>query len=87
MPHLPPARSHNRNGAATTFLAVLPMAAAEHYIFNTIFQMFGILILLSIWHGVVFLPVICSWMGPPSYRDMDGEDSQYSKKDAVVEVV
>eukprot|EP00198_Chlamydomonas_reinhardtii_P012461 XP_001701798.1 sterol sensing 5-transmembrane protein [Chlamydomonas reinhardtii] len=75
------------NGAATTFLAVLPMAAAEHYIFNTIFQMFGILILLSIWHGVVFLPVICSWMGPPSYRDMDGEDSQYSKKDAVVEVV
>ncbi len=64
------------------------MATAEHYIFTTIFQMFAILILLAIWHGVVLLPVLCSWAGPASYRDMDGDDGQqHSKKDAVVEVV
>ncbi|GIL56519.1 hypothetical protein Vafri_11858 [Volvox africanus] len=59
------------NGAVTTFLAVLPMATAEHYIFTTIFKMFAVLILLSIWHGIVLLPVLMSWIGPPSYRDMD----------------
>ncbi|KAG2425628.1 hypothetical protein HYH02_015000 [Chlamydomonas schloesseri] len=72
------------NGAITTFLAVLPMAAAEHYIFTTVFQMFAILILLSIWHGVVLLPVLCSFAGPASYRDQDS--SQHGKKDAVVEM-
>ncbi|GLC70304.1 hypothetical protein PLESTF_000957100 [Pleodorina starrii] len=61
------------NGAVTTFLAVLPMAAAEHYIFTTIFKMFATLILLAIWHGLVFLPVIMSWVGPPSYRDNDND--------------
>ncbi|KXZ49350.1 hypothetical protein GPECTOR_22g944 [Gonium pectorale] len=59
------------NGAVTTFLAVLPMAAAEHYIFTTIFKMFAVLILLSIWHGVVLLPVLMSWIGPRSYRDYE----------------
>ncbi|GIL93418.1 hypothetical protein Vretimale_6063 [Volvox reticuliferus] len=59
------------NGAMTTFLAVLPMAFAEHYIFTTIFKMFSVLILLSIWHGIVLLPVIMSWIGPLSYRDAD----------------
>lgn len=32
--------------------------------------MFGVLILLSIWHGIVLLPVLLSWCGPPSYRDL-----------------
>ncbi|GLI67802.1 hypothetical protein VaNZ11_012090 [Volvox africanus] len=59
------------NGAMTTFLAVLPMAAAEHYIFTTIFKMFAVLILLSIWHGIVLLPVLMSWIGPLPYRDAD----------------
>lgn len=61
------------NGAITTFLAVVTMSAAEHYIFTTIFQMFSVLILLAVWHGLVLLPVLLSWMGPASYREVDGE--------------
>ncbi|KAG2500557.1 hypothetical protein HYH03_001328 [Edaphochlamys debaryana] len=64
------------NGAVTTFLAVLPMAVAKHYIFTTIFKMFAVLILLAIWHGLVLLPILLSWVGPPSYRDMDGEEEE-----------
>ncbi|KAG2500556.1 hypothetical protein HYH03_001327 [Edaphochlamys debaryana] len=67
------------NGAVTTFLAVLPMAAANHYIFTTIFKMFAVLVLLAIWHGLVLLPILLSWLGPPSYRDMDGEEEGKGK--------
>ncbi|PNH10676.1 Protein patched 2 [Tetrabaena socialis] len=61
------------NGAITTFLAVLPMSMAKHYIFTTIFAMWSVLVLLAIWHGIVLLPVLLSWIGPSSYASRKDE--------------
>lgn len=55
------------NGAFTTWLAIIMMAGAKHYIFTTIYKMFFALIVFAIWHGVVFLPVVMSLIGPPPY--------------------
>lgn len=57
------------SGAFTTFLAVVVMAAAEHYIFEVFFKMFAAIIIFGIWHGVVVLPVLLSLIGPATYAE------------------
>jgi len=69
------------NGAFTTWLAIIVLAGAKHYIFMSFFKLLFALVVLAIWHGVVFLPVCLSLIGPASYRsespakDKDSTDS------------
>ena len=55
------------SGGATTFLAVVIAAAAEHYIFGVFFKMFSAIVVFGLWHGIVVLPVILGLMGPKAY--------------------
>ncbi|CAD7701858.1 unnamed protein product [Ostreobium quekettii] len=55
------------SGAFTTFLAVVAVAAAEHYIFQVSFKMFFAIVIFGVWHGLVVLPVLLSLVGPPPY--------------------
>ena len=57
------------SGAFTTFLAVVVMAAAEHYIFEAFFRMFAAIIMFGVWNGVVVLPVLLSLIGPGTYGE------------------
>lgn len=52
------------SGAFTTWLAVVLMGLATHYIFRTFFKMFFCITVTGVWHGLVVLPVVLSLIGP-----------------------
>lgn len=51
-------------GAFTTWLAVAVMGFARHYIFKTFFKMFFAIVVTGVWHGMVVLPIVLSFIGP-----------------------
>lgn len=54
------------NGGISTFLAFFLLAFSDAYAFNTFFKMFACLVLFGLYHGLIFLPVILSLIGPSS---------------------
>ncbi|KAF5838334.1 hypothetical protein DUNSADRAFT_3005, partial [Dunaliella salina] len=72
------------NGAFTTWLAIIVLAGARHYIFMSFFKLLFALVVLAIWHGVIFLPVCLSLVGPASYRSgAPTEDKESTDSDSV----
>lgn len=51
-------------GGISTFLGVLPLIFSTSTIFNTIFFCFLGLVVLGVTHGLIFLPVVLSLLGP-----------------------
>lgn len=64
------------NGGLTTFLAVVPLAASESYVFKVFFTCFSLTIGLGLFHGLIFLPVLLSLVGPPAYQERPEEGSE-----------
>lgn len=59
------------NGGVSTFLAVLPLAFSTSFIFQVFFVMFAYIVIFGLFHGLFFLPVLLSLVGPPSYPRKD----------------
>ncbi|KAJ9452710.1 Patched-related protein 9 [Diplonema papillatum] len=55
------------NGGFSTLLAVLPLFFADSYVFTVFFRMFFLIIVLGQFFGVIVMPVILSFLGPPPY--------------------
>lgn len=51
-------------GGATTFLAVIPIAASSAEVFMTVFYAFFAMVALGCSHGLILLPVVLSLVGP-----------------------
>jgi len=52
------------NGGITTFLALVLLGASTSHIFITFFKVFVLTVLFGLFHGLVFLPVLLSLVGP-----------------------
>jgi hypothetical protein len=63
------------HGGMSTFLAFALLAASESYVFLTFFKVFFLVVVFGIFHGMVFLPVILSLLGPAPYANHDEEET------------
>ena len=50
-----------------TFLAVVVLAISKSYVFRVFFKMFFGISVFGLLHGLVFLPVLLSIVGPAPY--------------------
>jgi len=69
-------------GGLSTFLAVIPLAFSTSVIIRTVFTAFFSMITLGVVHGLVFLPVVLSLVGPtttPHPRPLSLETPEETK--------
>lgn len=52
------------HGSLSTFVAVLVLATSQSYVFRVFFKQFFGICLFGLAHGVLFLPVLLSLIGP-----------------------
>ncbi|XP_014479846.1 PREDICTED: Niemann-Pick C1 protein-like [Dinoponera quadriceps] len=55
-------------GAGSTLLAISMLAFSSSYVFVSFFKIFLLVVLFGLWHGLIFLPVVLSVIGPRSLR-------------------
>ena len=58
------------NGGMTTFLALIVLADSTSHAFLTFFKVFFLTVLCGLYHGVVFLPVLLSWIGGQNIKSL-----------------
>ena len=58
------------NGGMTTFLALIVLADSTSHAFLTFFKVFFLTVLCGLFHGVVFLPVLLSWIGGQNIKSL-----------------
>ncbi|XP_076042992.1 patched domain-containing protein 3-like [Oratosquilla oratoria] len=56
------------NGGISTFLAFAPLAASDSHVFLTFFKIFFAVCMFGLYNGLVFLPVLLSFVGPAPYE-------------------
>ncbi|XP_050397303.2 patched domain-containing protein 3 isoform X1 [Patella vulgata] len=59
------------NGGFSTFLAFVLLGGSNSYVFTTFFKVFFLVVWYGLFHGLVFLPIILSWLGPSPYLSAD----------------
>uniref|UniRef100_A0A0K2U8Y5 SSD domain-containing protein n=1 Tax=Lepeophtheirus salmonis TaxID=72036 RepID=A0A0K2U8Y5_LEPSM len=64
------------NGGISTFLAFCLLCGSSSHVFITFFKVFFLVVTFGLFHGLVFLPVILSLIGPISYGSDTVDRSQ-----------
>ncbi|RXG52107.1 Patched domain-containing protein 3 [Armadillidium vulgare] len=59
------------NGGFSTFLAFVFLIRSDSHVFVTFFKIFFAVCLYGLYHGLVFLPVLLSLIGPPPYKTLE----------------
>ncbi|ESO85119.1 hypothetical protein LOTGIDRAFT_130973, partial [Lottia gigantea] len=59
------------NGGFSTFLAFVLLAGSNSYVFSTFFKVFFLVVWYGLFHGLVYLPILLSWLGPSPYLTAD----------------
>ena len=54
------------NGGFSTFLAFILLASSKSHVFITFFKIFFLVVSFGLFHGLIFLPVLLSLIGPKS---------------------
>ena len=61
------------NGGFTTFLALVIMADSNTHVFQTFFKVFFLTVVFGLFHGVIFLPTLLSWIGSDNIKENEPE--------------
>ena len=60
------------NGGLSTFIAFVLLAGSKSKVFFTFFKIFFLVVWFGLYHGLIFLPVLLSIIGPASHRTDQG---------------
>jgi len=60
------------SGGFSTFLAFLPLCASTSFVFETFFKIFFLVCVIGLYHGLIYLPVMMSLLGPSPYQGAHG---------------
>ncbi|XP_055387683.1 patched domain-containing protein 3-like isoform X2 [Condylostylus longicornis] len=75
-------------GGGSTLLALLLLSQSEAYTFKSFFKIFFLIIIFGLFHGVVFLPIVLSLIGPAPYQNTDqGKNAKKQENIDEVEVI
>ena len=55
------------NGGLSTLIAFILLAGSESHVFSVFFRIFLLVIIFGLFHGLILLPVVLSFIGPGSY--------------------
>ena len=58
------------NGGVSTFIAFILLINSKSHVFTTFFRIFLLVVVFGLFHGLVLLPVILSWIGPPPNAEL-----------------
>ncbi|MPC08658.1 Niemann-Pick C1-like protein 1 [Portunus trituberculatus] len=76
------------NGAFSTFLTFILLAGSESHVFESFFKIFFGVFMFGVFHGLVFLPVLLSLIGPAPYNTSSvaamGSENISSEKELVI---
>ena len=72
------------NGGFSTFLAFILLMNSQSYVFMTFFKIFSLVVFFGLFHGMVFLPVILSLIGPSPYENEANENKVAPQQGIVV---
>ena len=61
------------NGGFTTFLALVVMANSNTHAFQIFFKVFFLTVVFGLFHGVIFLPALLSWIGSDNIKEKEPE--------------
>ena len=65
------------NGGISTFLAFVLLSLSKSIIFLTFFKIFFLVVAFGLFHGLLFLPVVLSLVGPKSHHRPNGQKENY----------
>ena len=57
------------NGGFTTFLALVVMVNSNTHAFQIFFKVFFLTVVFGLFHGVIFLPALLSWIGSDNIKE------------------
>ena len=63
------------NGGFSTFLAFSILMVSKSFVFKVFFKIFFLVVVFGLYHGLVFLPVVLSFLGPPSVSSQLGANT------------
>ena len=63
------------NGGFSTFLAFSILMVSKSFVFKVFFKIFFLVVVFGLYHGLVFLPVVLSFLGPPSVSSQLGTNT------------
>lgn len=61
------------HGSISTLLAITILAFHDAHIFQTLFEMFVLVIVFGAFHGLLFIPILLALFGPPGYYETEDD--------------
>ena len=74
------------NGGFSTFLAFAILMFSQSFAFTIFFKVFFLVVLFGLYHGLVFLPVLLSFIGPAPISSAHGIGNLDESKDEIVDM-
>ncbi|TRY73596.1 hypothetical protein TCAL_03344, partial [Tigriopus californicus] len=64
------------NGGISTFIALILLVASDSHVFSSFFRIFLLVVLFGLFHGLIFLPILLSLIGPKPYSHYEEKEKK-----------